>query len=663
MATHFLIRHKVLSSLVGVVLLLAVFLALFDLDWLRGPVQRMASAKTERAISLGHLGLKWAWPPVLKLKQVRVANMPGGTPAQMISADEIDIAVSLPSLLGHDIVITHVSLEKPDIHLQRLADGRKNWTFGKPSEPSKGSVKVLGLSVDKGQFTYADAILNMDVAVQAATGPSKLDDSALHRSLTTQLAFKGHYAKTVFDGTASAGDILSLQETGKAFPVLTTFMLGKTRISADGSITDLLKPSAIDAQLSVAGPDMAALYPALPLALPTSPPYRFAGRFTMRDKTYAYDGFKGVIGKSDIAGDARFTSRSPRPHLAAKLRSKYTDLDDLGPLIGLGPRQRHAVVKDASGRPEVSPRADAVMKVKSSRVLPQTPFKLEKLNAMDADVTLDVGRLRVPDELPLEDLNAILKVDAGRLTLEPLKLGVAGGNIVAHVRLDGQQDPIAVDTNIDIAHAKLRELFPTVKIMKSSNGIVGAKVQLVGRGNSIANILGSAKGSAEIAMSGGSVSNLMMEAVGLDGGEIIKFLVRGDEQTPIRCAGASFKITDGVARSNLIVFDTGDTRVDGDGYLDMKNEQFEILLKPEPKDRSILALRVPVMLHGSFAKPGYSVKTGELALRSGAAVALGFVNPLLALVPLIETGPGTNTDCSAVFRAAAPAVKNGRASR
>ncbi len=331
-------RHPRLSTLAIVIVLLIILIAIFDWDWLRHPVERAASAKAERTVMLGHLHVKLAWPPVIELKGVHVGNIRGATPPEMITADEIDVTVDIPSLFSHDIVIPHVRLEKPDIHLQRLADGSKNWTFGKPGKPSQGSVKVLGLAIDHGNIEYADRILDTDVSVQAATGPSQLNDSPQHRSLTTQLTFKGHYGKTPFDGTASTADVLSLQDTGKPFALLTKFTLNKTRISADGSITDLLKPSAIDAQLSIAGPDMALLYPAIPVALPSSPPYRFAGHFVMQGKTYSYKAFKGVIGKSDIAGQASFTARSPRPFLEAKLRSNYLSLDDLGPLIGAKPQ-------------------------------------------------------------------------------------------------------------------------------------------------------------------------------------------------------------------------------------------------------------------------------------------------------------------------------------
>jgi hypothetical protein len=57
-----------------------------------------------------------------------------------------------------------------------------------------------------------------------------------------------------------------------------------------------------------------------------------------------------------------------------------------------------------------------------------------------------------------------------------------------------------------------------------------------------------------------------------------------------------------------------------------------------PKDFSPLALRTPVRIHGSFAKPSFSLEKGPLAARLGAAALLSLLNPLAAILPLIDTG-------------------------
>lgn len=51
-------------------------------------------------------------------------------------------------------------------------------------------------------------------------------------------------------------------------------------------------------------------------------------------------------------------------------------------------------------------------------------------------------------------------------------------------------------------------------------------------------------------------------------------------------------------------------------------------------------------LGGTFSDPSVAVEKGPLALRAGAAILLGMVNPFAALIPLIETGPGTDSNCA-----------------
>jgi len=150
-------------------------------------------------------------------------------------------------------------------------------------------------------------------------------------------------------------------------------------------------------------------------------------------------------------------------------------------------------------------------------------------------------------------------------------------------------------------------------------------------------------------MSGGELSNLLVELVGLDGGEAIKFLLGGDRNTPIRCGVGSFKVLNGIATSESIVLDTDDTNIAGAGTVNLRDETLDVTLRPQPKDKSILAVRSPIRLHGPFADPDVSVKKGPIVARAGASILLGLVNPLAALIPLIETGPGKDSDCTALL--------------
>src|SRR6185369_7712834 len=72
---------------------------------------------------------------------------------------------------------------------------------------------------------------------------------------------------------------------------------------------------------------------------------------------------------------------------------------------------------------------------------------------------------------------------------------------------------------------------------------------------------------------------------------------------------------------------------------------------PLPKDKSILALRGPLHAGGTFANPKIGLEKGPLARKIGASVLLGLLNPLAAIIPLIETGPGKDANCGQLVAA------------
>ena len=63
-----------------------------------------------------------------------------------------------------------------------------------------------------------------------------------------------------------------------------------------------------------------------------------------------------------------------------------------------------------------------------------------------------------------------------------------------------------------------------------------------------------------------------------------------------------------------------------------------------------MALRSPIYKRGRFADPDVQVDKGRRAARGLGAFALGFINPLLALIPLIDPAPGKDADCAQLVR-------------
>jgi AsmA protein len=150
-----------------------------------------------------------------------------------------------------------------------------------------------------------------------------------------------------------------------------------------------------------------------------------------------------------------------------------------------------------------------------------------------------------------------------------------------------------------------------------------------------------------------------MELVALDLWDYARLKLKGDEPVKIRCAIADFAVKDGLMQANALVFDTGVVNVGGGGTVNLKNEQMDLTLKPEPKDRSIASLNSPLYARGTFSKPQVGPDMGKLASRGAGALLMGIINPLLAVIPLLEEGPGKDSNCAQLI-AEASATSSGR---
>ena len=632
-----------------IALALVLFIAIFDWNWFRGPLERYLSESSGRPVTIGYLDVELALPPRIIISDIAIGNAEWAGEEPLAVLRELMFSVRLFSLFTDKIVVPHVRLTGGDVTLVRDKDGRANWQLRKKSDrPSTRTVDVQSLALIDASLSYVDAIQNIDVH---ARGESRIDGPYQQR-----MTFGGKWRGNPFEGTADVGNILSLRDLKEPFPLRLALRFARTSINAEGNVADIRNLSHIDAKVSISGPSLGTLYPTLPLALPDTPPYRATGRLVRDGDVYTYTGFTSVIGNTDIAGDARYERRKPRPLLTATLKSRSLDLADLGPLVGL-PARTNASTPPIAPKATPTPATAAPAKLPPGKVFPNGNFNVQKLNAMDADVQLTAATLKIPEQIPLENFSAHMKLNAGILVLDPLNFGVAGGNLVSTITLDARSNPIATKASIDLRRVRLGQLFPTIDTIKNtSTGSVGAQIRLAGRGNSIADMMATADGTMNFGMAGGRVSELGVWLVNLQGGQLIPLLFGGDRPTQIRCGAAAFTVDDGLATLGLFVFDTDESNITGTGTVDLGEEKFDITLEPRPKKAGILSLRGPVHIYGTFRQASFGV-SGQTVGRGLSAVGLGFLNPLLALIPLIETGPGQNADCQAVLATVSGAVK------
>jgi hypothetical protein len=101
------------------------------------------------------------------------------------------------------------------------------------------------------------------------------------------------------------------------------------------------------------------------------------------------------------------------------------------------------------------------------------------------------------------------------------------------------------------------------------------------------------------------------------------------------------------------VFDTSHTTLVGEGAVNFADETLALRLVAKPKDRSLLSLRGPINVSGTFENPRVMPDVKQLALRGAAATALAAVAaPVAAIVPFLQLGGKSEVRCGELVQTA-----------
>ncbi len=654
------------AVLLLVLAVLVIVIATFDWNRIKPTLNEKVSEALHRPFAInGNLAVLWArepeqggwrawvpWPHFIA-EDLSLGNPEWSKTPQMVTLKRVEFRLAPLPLLWQNVVIARIDLTGPVAKLERLADGRANWTFDLPksdpnAEPSKWVLDIGAIKFDQGLVSYSDQTLNtqVDIVIDPLGKPIPFSDivgsgeakKAKDKGITPQdyafgLSYKGQYHGQKLNGTGKVGGLLALKDAAQPFPVQADVQIGDTHAAVAGTLIDPQNLGALDLRLKLSGSSLGNLYPLTGVTLPDSPAYSTDGRLIAKlhdpaGANFRYEGFNGKIGNSDIHGDLGFVASQPRPKLTGALVSNQLLFTDLAPLIGA---DSNAAQKKRGGD----------SKQPAGKVLPVEEFQTDRWRAMDADVEFTGKKIVQSPDLPFSDLYTHVVLDDGQLSLQPLRFGVAGGTLDADVRLDGRNQPLQGRAKVSARKLKLKQLFPTFEPMKTSFGELNGDADIGGRGNSIAALLGSANGDLKMLVNDGAISRGLMEIAGLNVGNYVVGRLFGDKDVKINCAASDMGIKDGLLSTRLFVFDTENAIIYIDGTANFKTEQLDLAIKPESKGFRVFSLRSPLYVRGPFAKPSAGVQTGPLLLRGAGMVLLGAaIGPAAGLLALVAPSSG-----------------------
>ena len=644
--------------------LLALAAALAWGEWLgwpflAAPLQRLVSERLERRVVLsGGTGMAAAPDAVqnqkfqirfigglrLRTPQLEVAAPDWSHAPHLLSARDVELELSYGDLWrayrGQRLRIERLQAGALDAQLERLADARASWQFRKV--PADEPVEPLrlpqwgSLQIGHGLVQYRDAPLAIDMRAQLSLQADAAPEPATPGQ-RLQIGITGQVRKLAVKIDAVAYGVLPWaagEVSGAPVPLSVQGSVGRAQFGFVGTSADATSLSGLVGRYSIKGPSLAAVGDAVGITLPTTAAFRMDGLLRVQGHTWHTVVKDARVGASQLNGSFVYEAARQPPLLSGRLGGSRLMLVDLGPVLGTTP----VVPSEAVGTGlEIKPRKAP------GKLLPDRPFDLPSLRAMDANVLIDIASVDLNTAYlePLQPLRGHLQLANAVLSLRELDARTAQGRLEGELGLDGRKALALWSSNLRWSGVRLEHWVQQTRARGAPpyvSGKLSGQAKLTGQGRSTAEILASLNGQVRSELRGGSISHLVVEAAGLDIAQSLGVMIRGDDALPVHCAVADLAADHGLLRSRMAVLDTSDSTVWIDGSVSMVTEQIDLRAVVSPKDKSPLTLRSPLRVSGSFAEPRVSLETGAIGGKIAASVLLGLLNPLAALLPLIDLG-------------------------
>lgn len=618
----------------------AILIAIWDWNWFRGPVERIASARLNRQVTIsGDLDAHvWSWQPSFQADGIAIANPAWAGKGKLGTIERLRIRIRLVPLLWGKADIRVIAVERPNFSLLADATGRKNWDFSNgEKKPPADFPPIQQFIIRDGRLKYLDA--QRDVRFD---GTINAREQLGQAGRGFELAGRGTINGAPFRAEVTGGALLNI-ERDKPYPFNAEIRAGRTYITARGSVPKPFDLAQFTLDATARGPDLADLFPITGIALPNTPPYDLKAKVIRDGFTWRAEGFGGRVGDSDIGGAVRVETAGARPRLIADLRSRSLDFDDLGALFGAAPK--------AGPGETASPEQAAVGRrlVAQRRIFPDTPLDVTRIRAMDADVRYRALSIR-DTPIDLRAASVRVKLDNGLLRAEPLELDLPQGRIAGEVTLNARGAIPATSLDLRMTNARIETLVPVqFKGGPPMTGLVVGRARLSGQGDSVHKAFSTADGEVTLVAPGGEIRKSIAELMGVN---VIKGLglLNKKDTTALRCGVARFETRDGVMRADQIVLDTGPVILKGEGRVNLATERMDLKLQGHDKKFRLGRVLVPVSVKGPILEPKLGVNPGPALAQGGVAVTLGsLLSPLAAILPFVDPGLAKDANCAALM--------------
>jgi uncharacterized protein involved in outer membrane biogenesis len=489
----------------------------------------------------------------------------------------------------------------------------------------EGSAETLALKEAKGNFS----IKGVEIDVGGSIGEIlSLDDIDLQiKASGGNLAEVGPVIKQDLPETGPF--TLSGRLTGSATALSLQDARGKAshrslNLTLNGGVKDLLALSGLDLNVRCSGKELSDIGPWVGGKLPELGKFDIKGHLTGSAMLLELDGLSALVDQSDLNGSARVEFHK-RPKITATLESALLDLT---PLMKVEKAEEKKVVENLGSE---------------RGLFSDEPLPFDKLEAVDADITLNARNIRSRDA-GWEFGRLAIKLEEGNLRVERLEAAYKGTKVSGTAFFQAGSPP-HVEAKFLVQGFDLGAFLREVHVSEKVKGRLDIAADVGSTGNSVKTLLGKLNGTAGAVMGQGYLSKYLDWLAQDLTRKVIPFWGDHEKAGVIDCGVVEFDIKNGLATSQAFRFETPVSVLTGEGTINLETEKVNFLLSPSPKHPSLFSLATNLQVTGTIQNPEVRPNLASLASKGARALSVFLVGPVGLLAPFINLGASQQHPC------------------
>lgn len=608
-------------------------------DLVRDQIVQRVKERTGRDLAIaGGTSLTFFPSMGLRLHEVTLSPPPGMSGAPMARVAEMNVELPIWPLMRGELEVEQVVLRRPELNLRVDADGRRSWSFRRQGGKQSGASRAAGggagtgasrldalrslplgdVRIEDGTIRYVDERRNREEEITGLDLEIGLD------SLDNPLEARGDF--TLRGQTIDVtGRLESLAVLLAGSPAQLALRLSGQNGEAtyEGTLATADAPT-LSGALSVKSGSLRELAALLGAHLPRDDgdePFTLMGKLETTENSIALTDTNAQVGETSVSGFAVLeTRRGKRPRLSADLKLSALDLTNWLRPDGSEPGSetsgepgRAGASSGRSRRPDDGrPQVRGFL---ARHGWSDVPFRLKRLDLVDADVKLAADRLVYREmEAGSARITATLADRVLDATIDEMRL--YGGNGRGAVRMDASGETPAIEASLQLEDVAALELLQDAAGFDWIAGKGRVSLAVTGHGRSELEIVRALDGKAEFAFRDGALVGFDVPGMinGLHQGRIPRLERDKSDRTSFKQLSASFTINDGVAENRDLRLESSLMQVTGGGKADLPRRIIDYMARPkllaaasaQAGGQSPPGFELPIRITGSWDRPEFA---------------------------------------------------------